>query len=129
MKTNTVNKKKLGGISMPKVVIPLAVVLAILHTMIIIVIMVIGGSSKQMTTLISNYESYADETSGILQRSSVISETASTFCLNPTMGGGEETEIGPLVTYVTYYANKELDAQVIAEGELIPGETVKELSR
>ena len=115
MKTNTVNKKKFGGISMPKVVIPLAVVLAILHTMIIIVIMVIGGSSKQMTTLISNYESYADETSGILQRSSVISETASTFCLNPTMGGGEETEIGPLVTYVTYYANKELDAQVIAE--------------
>ena len=115
MKTNTVNKKKLGGISMPKIVIPLAVVLAILHIMIIFVIIIIGGSSTQMTTLISDYESYADETSGILQRSSVISETASVFCLNPTMGGGEETNIGPLTTYLEYYNNKKLDAQVISE--------------
>ncbi len=113
MKTQTITKKNLGGVSMPKIAIPIAIVLAILHALIIVVIMIIGGSSAQMTTLITDYQEHSDEVSGILRRSSVMSETASTFCMNPTMGGGAETNVGPLMAYLEYYHNEDLDAHTV----------------
>ena len=113
MKTSNIKKRKLGGLSTPSIVIPIAVVLAILHAIIIVVISVIGGSSSQMTTLITDYESYSSEATGIVRRSSVLSETASTFCLNPTMGGGEQTNTGPLMGYMESFYNDELNGKVV----------------
>lgn len=113
MEKNTLSKKKPGGVSTPKIAFPLAIVLAVLHAIVIVAIMLIGESSVQMTDVITDYEQYTSEASGIIRRSSVMSETASTFCLNPTMGGGEETNVGPLIAYLEYYYNEDLDAKIV----------------
>ena len=114
--------------STPAIIIPIAIILAILHAIIITVISVIGGSSSQMTKLITDYESYSSEATGIVRRSSVLSETASTFCLNPTMGGGEQTNTGPLMGYIESYYNESLDGKVVLAHfeEYAVGEEIKE---
>ncbi len=111
-KRGNFSKRRIGGLSTPKIVIPIAVVLAVLHAIIITVISIIGGSSSQTTKLIADYERYSAEATGIVRRSSVLSETASTFCLNPTMGG-DQTNSGPLIPYVNYYLNEELDGRYV----------------
>lgn len=90
--------KKVGGVSLNALVIPVCVVLAILHAMIIVVILNINISSARLSTIMQNSGSYTQEATSLLAGSSLLNETASNFVLRPITENGEPN-VGPLVAY------------------------------
>ena len=113
MKKANPAKKKLGGLSTPKVVIPIAVILAVLHALIVFVITIVDDSSTQMAALINDYENYSAEATAIVKSSSVLSESASTYCVMPEEEDTGSSRVSPLITYVRELNSMECDGDCL----------------
>ncbi|MBO4540123.1 MAG: GGDEF domain-containing protein [Clostridia bacterium] len=127
MKKANSTKKKLGGLSTPKVVIPVAVILAILHALIVFVITIVDDSSAQMAALINDYENYSAEATAIVKNSSVLSETASGYCVMPEEEETGNLRVSLLLAYVRELNSMECygDCLIVHFDEYDVGENIK----
>lgn len=107
---NEKRKKSIGGISTPSFVIPIAIILVILHIGIIVSIIRINSASEEVTGLIDQYDVYIREVGEMQASSSILSETSTSFLLNPVEAG--VTTVGPLIGYVDEYGKNRSGQQV-----------------
>ena len=100
--------RKIGGISTPRFVIPIAIVLALLHASIIFSIISINRISGHMSSIMAQYGQYINEVMEMQGGSSFLSESSFSFLFHPVIQKGEESELnsGPLVAYATELSNE-----------------------
>lgn len=91
-------RKKVGGMSANRLVMPIVVVLAILHVTIITLIMMINTSSSALSANMRKSSVYTQDATSLLAGSSLLSETASNFVLMPLTETGD-INISPLMAY------------------------------
>lgn len=91
-------RKRSGGVSANKVVVPIIVVLAVLHVLIISLIFSINTQSSELSSTMQDSGTYIEDATSLLAGSSLLSETASNFVLLPVTQTGE-VNIGPLQAY------------------------------
>lgn len=89
---------------MKSFVIPLAIILAILHSIVIAMILLINQNSSALSGIMKSYGSYVSEASSLLAGSSLLSETSSIYVLNPTTETGD-VNFGPLMSYSAELTN------------------------
>ena len=82
-------KRRLGGIKTKYIVIPIVVVLAILHTIVISMILLININSNLISSIMRSYGEYMSDATSLLAGSSLLSETSTTYVLMPTNEIGE----------------------------------------
>ena len=87
-----------SGVPAGKFVVPIVVVLALLHLLIISVIFMINSSSSNLSTIMQNAGHYNQEATSLLAGSSILSETAGNFVLLPRSENGE-INVGPLSAF------------------------------
>ena len=75
--------KKVGGISANSLVMPIVVVLAILHIVIIGLILAISAYSGSLSRIMQDSGAYTQDATSLLASSSLLSETASHYVLMP----------------------------------------------
>lgn len=105
-------KKKIGGISANKLVIPIILILSILHIIIIISILKINRHSTQLSVTMQNSGKYTQEATSILGGSSLLSETASHYVLMPLTEGGD-VNVSPLIAYAEELTRPRRGSQVL----------------
>ena len=105
--------KKIGGVSANSLVMPIVVVLAILHILIIGLIMSINSSSSALSKTMQDSSAYIQDATSLLAGSSMLSETATNFILLPTTETGE-VNVGPLTAYAQELNQDRRGPQVLA---------------
>ena len=90
-------KYRVGGMPANSIIIPFAVIIAILHIMISILIYEVNRSSNQLAGMLEQSSSLQENATNLQAGSSVLSETATTFAVVPTDGDGK-VNAGPLMT-------------------------------
>ena len=91
-------QKRVGGLSGNALMIPIVVVLAVLHVLIIAIILRINTSSASLSLIMQSAGQYTMDATSLQAGSSILSETASTYVLMPTAENGE-VNVGPLIAY------------------------------
>jgi diguanylate cyclase (GGDEF)-like protein len=87
-----------SGVSAGKLVFPIVAVLVVLHLAVISVIFMINKTSGALSATMRDAGVYKQEATSLLAGSSVLSETASGFVLQPVSANGE-VNVGPLSAY------------------------------
>ena len=105
--------KKVGGISANSLVMPIVVVLAILHIVIIGLILAISAYSGSLSRTMQDSGAYTQDATSLLASSSLLSETASHYVLMPVTESGE-VNVNPLSTYAQELAQDRRGSQVLA---------------
>ncbi|MBO4573071.1 MAG: GGDEF domain-containing protein [Clostridia bacterium] len=116
---NSVSGKKnksVGGFRAKSLIIPLAIVLAILHAVIVAMIVRVSYNSNKQSVVMRNYSEYIADATSLLAGSSLLSETARTYILMPETEGGV-VNYGPLLGYVEEYSVKRRGSDVVARFE------------
>lgn len=121
-KQQTTAKK--NGIPTWKVVLPIALVLVVLHSVIVSSIFLISQASNGMTQIMQTYSGYISDVTELQGGSSYLSEISGIFLLNP-IPDGKDLNIGPMVGYETElhrprrgidiknrFADREIDQEV-----------------
>ena len=88
MKNNSM-RKQIGGASANALVMPVAVVLAVFHVLIIALILMINSSSGKLSTVMKDAGTYTQDATSLLAGSSLLSETSSNYVLMPVTESGE----------------------------------------
>ncbi|MBQ6505129.1 MAG: GGDEF domain-containing protein [Flexilinea sp.] len=101
------------NISANALVMPIVVVLAILHVLIVILILGINSSSSVLSSTMKDAGLYTQEATSILSGSSLLSETASNFVLMPLTETGE-VNVSPLAAYAQELVQDRRGDQVLA---------------
>ena len=91
--------KKTRGLPINAVTVPVAVVLAVLHTMIIVLILMVNHASTDISNTMSSTSMYLEDATSLQAGSSVMSETSSAFVLTPALEDGT-VNTGPLMSYI-----------------------------
>lgn len=89
---------RVSGVSANALTMPIVVILAILHVVIIAVIVMINTSSSNLSLIMSNVGQFTQEATSLLAGSSLLSETSSNYVLMPLTEGGE-VNVSPLQAY------------------------------
>ena len=89
---------KVSGISAGKLVLPIVLILAVLHLMIISTIFMISKTSSSLSAIMQNAGHYNQDATSLLAGSSLLSETSSSFILMPLSESGE-VNVSPLSAY------------------------------
>ena len=89
---------KKSGVPAGKVVMPIVVLIAILHILVIVMILKINTSSGNLSRIMQNSGIYTQDATSLLGGSSLLSETSSNFVLMPLAENGE-VNVGPLAAY------------------------------
>lgn len=106
MKSPTSQKaKQIGGISARKIIVPIAISLAILHIMIVILIFQISISSSRLSKTMREYDTYVSDATSLMAGSSLRCETSNTFVLMPVQENGE-INLPPLEAYAAELKQK-----------------------
>lgn len=100
-KAEPINRNNAPGhkVSANKMVVPVIVILAILHVIIIFLIMKINQTSSTLASIQRNAGTYTQQATAVLAGTSLLSETTSTFILLPQTEDGS-VNAGPLIAYV-----------------------------
>lgn len=106
MKQSNPDQKRIGGVSAKTLLIPIIIVLAILHVLIISLIVSINVKSDELSRTMRNSSKYIEEATSLLAGSSLLSETSTNFMLMPTTETGE-TNTFPLDSYARELEAKE----------------------
>ena len=110
------NAKRIGGISTPKFVAPVAIILVILHAFIIFAILQITRASGGLSSFMAQYGEYISEAGNVQAGSSRLSETSFSFLFHPMIEtpGGDVPNTGPLIAYCTELASDNRGTTVVA---------------
>lgn len=92
------NHSTIGGVKVNTLVIPLVIVLAILHIMIIIFIYEVNRSSSELAAMLEQSSTLQSDATNMHAANSILSETATTFTVVPTDKEGNLI-LGPLNAY------------------------------
>ena len=92
--------KDVGGFKSYSVMIPIIVVLAILHVIVIVTIVQINSASAGLTAIMRKQGEYMKDATSLLAGSSLMSETSANYILKPNMDTGG-TNISALAAYAT----------------------------
>ena len=105
-------KNRVGGISANRLVIPVVVILAVLHLMILSVIFMINTSSSRLSRFTQDAGRNTEEATSVLAGSSLLSETSSHFILMPLNETGE-INVAPLQAYALELSQPRRGSQVL----------------
>lgn len=100
-KPNKEHKKK--GIPTWKIVLPIAIILFILHTVVAGSMVVVSRASNTTTDILRTYSGYTNEITEIQATASRLNETSFSFLLRPTVAvtpQGPVLNLGPLYAYI-----------------------------
>jgi len=106
-------RKKLGGLTSNEALIPMIIVFAIIHVMIITSFLSSNILSQQLADLQRSYSDYLSEANSIIGGASMMSETCTNFVLAPLNEDGK-INIGPLEAFAGEYPS-ERRGHIIAE--------------
>ncbi|MBO4217357.1 MAG: GGDEF domain-containing protein [Clostridia bacterium] len=98
MKRNTGKSNVKNGISSIAIIIPIALIVAVMHSLIIYLIFSISRESGKLSATMRQSGEYTMDAMSILGGSSILSETALNFVLMPVSESGE-LNLGPLAAY------------------------------
>ena len=87
-----------GGLSVNRVIVPIIVILAVLHILIIGLILSINNTTTKLSRTMQESGTYVEEATSLLAGSSLLSETCTNFVLMPLNGSGD-VNVNPLVAY------------------------------
>ena len=104
---------KIGGIPANTIIIPLTVVIAILHIVIVALVFDSNRSNRELSEMMQNCSIYQQNATSLLASSSTMSETASAFVQLPVTQDGAFNS-GPLIRY-TQELGKDLRGPQVAE--------------
>lgn len=90
--------KNIGGLSVKTLLIPTAVIVAILHVLIILTILSSDKANIQHSSTLQETGQYTQELNDYMGNVSRVCETASSFVMMPVTGAGD-VNAGPLFTY------------------------------
>ena len=90
---------KIGGFPANSLVIPLAVIIAVLHIIIISLVFEVNRSNLELSALMQSCSDFQQSATNIQAGSSTLSETATSFVQMPVTRDSE-VNIGPLMQYV-----------------------------
>ena len=93
-------KKQRRGISAPRMLIPIIIVLFILHALIIYLIISINSTSGALSSTMQRAGTYTSDASSLLACTSMMAETSSNYILLPALEDGA-INFGPLVAYTS----------------------------
>lgn len=96
--------RNLGGLSLKKLAIPVAIIIAVLHLLVINFIISINKNSVELSELMNNNSRYVEDATSLLGGSSFLSETSSTFILIP-VDSDENQNLAPLAAYASELKN------------------------
>ena len=94
----TIHRSKMGGISANRMVLPIIIILAILHALIIGLIFSINNVSSRMSQTMQTSSVYIEDATSLLGGASLLSESCTGFILMPVTSDGE-VNLSPLATY------------------------------
>ena len=87
------------GISTNMLVIPFVIILVFLHIVIVLLIRDVNHSENVLFNQMQQCSDFQQDATNIQAGASILSETATSFILQP-LTGDDETNVGPLMTYV-----------------------------
>ena len=102
-----------GGLYAGKLIMPIMLILAALHLIIITLILSINTTSAQLSTIMQESGRYSQDATTILSGSSLLSETSTHFILMPLTETGE-MNVGPLAAYAAELVKDHRGDQVLA---------------
>ena len=104
---------KIGGFSANSLVIPLAIVFALLHIAIISLVFEANRSNSELSDMMQNCSDYQQTATSLQAGSSTLSETASSFAQVPADEDGA-MNVGPLLRYAQELVKDRRGPQVAA---------------
>lgn len=112
---STLLSKIPGGARTKDIAIPIAVLLAIAHLIIISMIILSTKHSVAISNTLQNYSIYISEANELNTITMVLSETSSSYIMTPSANG--ETIAGPMLRYATEFAEEHRRADIISKFE------------
>lgn len=107
------DSRKIGGCTANSLVIPLTVVVALLHIVIISLVFEVNRSNSELSELMQNCADYQQYATNLQAGVSTLSETASGFAQMPVDTDGA-LNVGPLLRYAQELGNDRRGPQVAA---------------
>ena len=102
------------GISINAVTVPVCIILAILHVLIIVVILMVNNASNSLSGIMQLSSDRLTIVTALQAGSSVLSETSSAFVLIPSTQDGS-VNVGPLMGYAAEMAQPRRGDQVVEQ--------------
>ena len=96
------NSKNKSGMSAKRLIIPIIILLAAMHIMIIVLIFSLNTDSNNLRALTQRSSDYTSDAGSILAGASMLSVTSSSFVMTPVLENGEQN-LGPLAIYANEY--------------------------
>ena len=92
------NKGKIKGLSTAKMVVPIAVILVVMHSIVVGTIFMTNRATSELSETMNVYFEYISDATDLQAGTSMLSETSMSFVLNPVLGPGVPN-IGPLSAF------------------------------
>lgn len=108
-------KKEACGHKSLTVFIPTMIFIAMLHVIVIINVVLINTNSKKMSLVMEESANYISAMSELQSSTSMLSETATTFCYTSLNNKGESYDITNLMAYLGEYANPRRPDDILAK--------------
>ena len=99
MEDNKVFNEHIGGISTKVIMIPLLLIVAILHIIMVMLIIDASHSNNNLSDLMKKSGEYQIDATSMMASNTVLSETSNGFIQSP-VAPDSSTNFGPLITYV-----------------------------
>lgn len=100
------DRKQFGGVPANAFVIPIVIVVAVLHLLIVTFIFAINSESGKLSQTMQSSNTYVTDATNLLAGSSLLCETSTNFILSPLINGSEPN-VGPLTAYANEIAQPE----------------------
>ena len=108
-------KKEATGHHALTVFIPTMVLIAILHVIVIINVVLINTNSKRMSQVMEESANYISAMSDLQSGTSMLSETATTFCYTSLNKNGEKLDVSHLMAYLSEYTSPKRPKDILAK--------------
>ena len=106
--------KKITGIKANQLMVPFLIILIALYVLVTLMYINISNASSGLSTIMQKSGIYDEEASSLLEGSSTLCDTSTTFILKPIKENGE-LNIEPLELYAVELANPRRGNQVVAK--------------
>lgn len=107
---------KVGGISANSFFIPMVLVLALLLSALIYINHAVNAANSELSAMLQRSGQYIQDATGLLNGSSLLSETATSFVLDPVAANGDAAT-GPLISYGNEFLVDRRPGDVVARFE------------
>ena len=112
----TKRKTNKRGFSLLVIIVPAFLLLLVAQVLVIALIMSLSGKSNKLSESINNSGEYISDATGLLAGVSVLSETSTSFVVQPLRGNGE-VSVGPLNAYASELRQDRRAEDVLARFE------------